>query len=271
MIPDSLLVVGVPGWLMMQIPKDRLWGALETIVSGCTVAWVAFLLARRRFKSERWHERRGEAYGKFNKFLHEIAQATGPLATDEDRVASNLLPLLSVEKHDEILKKARLAEEQLGEAFAEHRYLLSPKAARIIQAYIDTMGSDEMAGVTMKHCYWDAVAVEARRNFGELLLVDVGPDLGFRWRGRRIGRWIRGLWWSGVGLQRETFRRLSTWWQDQRLRFGPQLTQADVPNPPRYPTFTTVEQMEKLGWPRVRIQRELRRQLAAEERLKRRK
>ena len=112
--PDSVFVVGVPGWLTMAVPAGSVWDIVETIVSGSFVAILPLLLAWRRFKSERWHERRAEAYGKLNRLLHQINRATRPLARAKDRGADGLPSLLVPGEREELLKKAHLAEKELG-------------------------------------------------------------------------------------------------------------------------------------------------------------
>jgi len=262
--PDSVFVVGLPGWLTVDVPAESVWDTLETIVSGSIVAVVAFWLARRRFKSERWHERKGEAYGKLNRSLQQIRRATGPLARAEDRAEDGLPSLLMPGEAEELLKKAQQAEQELVETFAEFKHMLSPQAERIVQKFFDLLESDEFADTTMQRSAWHVIVSEASRDFSEVYQVDVGPDLGFGWRARRMGRWMRRQWYILTQRVRSLRWRFRSWWDDQKIRFGPQLTQADVRTPPRYKHFQTVEQMEKLGWSKVMIQRKLREQLRAD-------
>jgi hypothetical protein len=240
------------------------WGTLQTIVSGSVVALVAFVLARRRFKTERWHESRGEAYGKLNRLLHEIDRATGPLAEHENRAAGDLPALVSEQKREQLLEKAQVAQEQLGETFAEHRYLLSPRGARIIQEYLQKWEGEGLGDSHSPDTLWHIYAQQAHRDFNELYQVEISPQWGFLRGVRRFGRRVGYLWSVTKASVRSARQRVSAWRKVERLRFGPPLTQADVRTPPRFRHFRSVEEMERLGWSRRRIQRELRQQLAAD-------
>ena len=266
MAPDSLLVVTLPYHITIGIPHDRIWGTVETIVSGSVVALIAFLLARRRFKSERWHERRGELYGKLNELLHRVYRLTRPLAKDEDRLEDGLDAILPTEKSKALLEEAQAAQLELEERFTEQRYLLSSRAAGVVERYIDALESE--GDTTMPQSTWHWHARDARRDFGELYQVEIGPDLGIWWRVRRYGRRIARAWMMlkvHVGTIPGRVKRAGQYLQ---FRFGPQLTQHDVPNPPRHKHQRTVAQMEQLGFSRVRIQQELRWQLAGEQQRK---
>jgi hypothetical protein len=264
MTPDSLPALALPHWLTAHVPPTVVWGALQTIVSGSFVAILAVLLALRRFKSERWHERRVEVYGKINRLLHEIEYASGPLAKDEDRMADSFPPLLSEQKSQELLQKSHRAAEQLGETLAEHRYLLSSRAARIIQEYFLALQSDELGDSHCPVSVWHAYAKTAHRDFSELYQVEVGPELGFRWRARQLGRAVATSWHQTKSWVRLTRWSVGRWLEEQMLGFGHQLTQADVRTPPPYKHWKSVEEMKKLGWSKGKIQRELRQQLAGD-------
>lgn len=56
------------------------WHPLYTVVSGIPVAlltaWVAVVLALRRYKSEKWFERRIDAYTRIIESLHHMKETT---------------------------------------------------------------------------------------------------------------------------------------------------------------------------------------------------
>jgi hypothetical protein len=203
-----------------DVPAQSVWDTLETIVSGTAVAFAAFWLARRRFKTERWHERRGEIYGKLNALLFKLERATKPLAVDEDRRASNWRPLLSPERHQEVLDEAHLAEAQLEETFAEHRYLLSPRAVQILDDFFRALGSEELTDSSQPVTVWHEWAKQTYRAFSERLQVDVGPQLGIAWGVCRIGEGLARARWN-AGNRAGLFRlRLRSWWNNRGRRRG---------------------------------------------------
>jgi hypothetical protein len=265
MPPDSLIVIGVP-WtsLTINVPKHVVWSIIQTAVSGTLVAWVAFMLARRRFKTERWHERQGEAYGQILKDLRVAARASVDLRTDESEDLNELERRTFSDAEVRVIRRVRNeAYRRLLVTFDENRYLLSRPAQRTLSDMINGIEDPRWADIHSWQALMEGYIREAHERFEEDLLVDVGTEVGMARLLRRLRRWLSRSW-SGTksrahDLKWQVGRKVEEW----KLALTSHLTQDDVRTPPGY-NFKTVEKMKQLGYSRGAIQRELRTQLRAD-------
>jgi hypothetical protein len=262
MPPDPPIIIGV-----ISIPAQVAWSIIQSVVSGTVVALVAFALARRRFKTERWHERRGEAYGQLLKELRVAAQASLDLDDDDQSLFEDEEVVRRKFSPADVRVIRRVRDEayrRLLIAFDENRYLLSRAARRTISEMINGIDGPENVGTTS----WEGVMQYhtkiANERFQEDLLVDVGTEVGIARLLRRLRRWLSRSRSTATSradlLGYQVGRTLENW----KLALTSHLTQDDVRTPPRYDTFKSVEKMKQLGYSRGAIQRELLQQLRAD-------
>jgi hypothetical protein len=261
---DSIWVVPLPWIGSVQIPVTSFWNSLGQLLSGSIIALLVWRLAKNRIRTERWHERQADAYHSIVEHLYVMQEYTGEKGADDDR-RLDMQPPRRLESEYEAMWPAVLAAQRAVERHAAvGPFLLTPQAVAILQRYCrekERLDDADLHHYTFAWHYvvrrcWIEFSDRARRDLGQL------GDVRYWWRrGRRsIARLL-----VRVGSQRrELVLGARTAYENWQLTRGPQLTQADVRFPPRYRHWKTVEEMNAWSWPRHRIQRHLRQQLAGD-------
>ena len=102
-------------------------GALGGAASGVIVAWVNHLLSRKQFVSERWWERRAEAYANIMEHLARLQMAV--LDCIEELEDSDP----EEEAWNEHVAQWKRAGETLGVLAHQETFLVSSKACRCLE------------------------------------------------------------------------------------------------------------------------------------------
>jgi len=126
----------------MELPAwaGSLWGFVGTVagssvIGSCLGAWLSMRFAYRRFRSERWWEKKAETYQKLVGYLTDIY-----LGLEEDVEYIGDLPDEPPTPEDRLREKEgvrrfREAKEALRRILIEGFALLSPTAKDIIMAF----------------------------------------------------------------------------------------------------------------------------------------
>jgi len=103
-------------------------------ISGIT-AWITVKLALRRFYTEKWWERKAQAYS-------EIIGSLARMRMYFSRWGEELIEhrVMSREEKEKFEKEYRLAREVIGNAVAVGSFVISEKTADLLEAFLKQLG-----------------------------------------------------------------------------------------------------------------------------------
>lgn len=199
---DSLWV-RVP-YLKSPLPAASFWqlaGSLTSVVGSLLIAYLVYSLARRQFRSNRWHDQQLRRYTAVVNELVTIRDAAAKLARydvpglREEDITVTYTPKEKEEFHEQI----RRAHGAIGKEVHRGVFLLSATASQILEIYVRRAESldrrledhpDLTAYGLIEHAY---------REFYDIAQRDLGaPGLWLAHRKAGIEglrQRLEGLWW----------------------------------------------------------------------------
>jgi hypothetical protein len=219
-VADSVVWLSLPWDGALAIPAASFWGFVGQIISGSFIAFLVWLLARGRIRTERWQEKQIEAYHEVVGALYTIQEYTGPAAEEEEREErgeprSHIADELAA-RRPEVDAAIRIVRRQA----AIGPFLLKPKAVGILQTYEHRLKDSDWMSSTLPMQSWNWLARECWAEFADRARYDLGQICFMHYWIKVIRRWpakVRSWFMARPRSQLDLMRwRIKKWWKEWR-------------------------------------------------------
>lgn len=112
-----------------------IWGIIQPIFISILVAVITVKLSLKKFRSEKWWEKKAEAYSKIVDALHQLKNYC-----EQKLPAEYGEPSLSPEKEKELGQQHQTAYRELVKALDVGSFIITDEAVKILETYQNRPG-----------------------------------------------------------------------------------------------------------------------------------